>query len=120
MPESPDPTLVVTVDARVVCRHELGKIALVNSQQWVRIREIAVLIAPDPEGRSISGCPNFSIGIKPCTHTLSVRVGYSSFVRINAQPIVRSVLAGFTDGTPPGVIEYVVRDPAQQFVRVAS
>lgn len=120
MPDTPDPALVVTVDARVVCRHELGKVALVNSQKWVRIATSAVLIAPDPEGRSISGCPNFSIGIKPCTHTLSVRVGYSSFLRINGHPVVRSVLAGFTDGTPPGVIEYVVRDPAQLLVRVGS
>ncbi len=120
MADAPDPTLVVTVDARVVCRHELGKVSLVNSQHWVRVSDIAVLIAPDPEGRSISGCPNFSIGIKPCTHTLSVRVGYSSFVRISGKAVVRSALAGFTDGTPPGVIEYVVRDPAQQFVRIGS
>ncbi|MCW2604779.1 MAG: hypothetical protein JWN61_2914 [Pseudonocardiales bacterium] len=120
MAGAPDPTLAVTVDARVVCTHELGKVALVNSQQWVRISELPVLIEPDPEGRSISGCPNFSIGIKPCLHTLSVRVGYSSFVRIDGHPVVRSILAGFTDGTPPGVIQYVVRDPAQPFVRVGS
>ena len=120
MPDSPDPRLAVTVDARVVCQHVLGKVQLVNSQDWVRISGIPMLIAPDPEGRSINGCPNFNITIRPCLHTLSVRVGYSSLVSIGGQPIVLSELAGFTDGTPPGVVEYNVVDPAQEFVRSAA
>lgn len=120
MPSDPDPALAVTVEARLVCRHELGVVKLVNSQNWVRVGGAPLLIAPDPQGRSISGCPNFSIGIKPCLHTLAVRQGYSSFVSIDAKPVVRSALAGFTDGTPPGVIEYIVRDPAQSLVRISS
>lgn len=120
MAKERDPRLLVTADARVVCRHELGKVSLVHSQDWVRAQGVPLLIEPDPGGRSISGCPNFSIGIRPCLHTLSVRVGYSSFVAINGKRVVLASLAGFTDGTPPGVIDYIVRDPAQAFVRSSA
>jgi hypothetical protein len=120
MADEPDPALAVTRDARVVCRHERGRVELINSQDWVRVEGVPLLVAPDPVGRPIKGCPNFSIGIKPCLTTLAVRVGYSTFVAVDGRPVVRSALAGFTDGTPPGVIDYVVRDPAQQLVRVRS
>jgi hypothetical protein len=119
MASAPDPRLVVTRDARLVCQHELGKVTLVNSQQWVTVEGVPLLIDPDPEGRSINRCPNFNIAIRPCLHTLSVRIGFSKMVTIGGKPIVLSSLAGFTDGTPPGVVEYLVRDPAQEFVRSA-
>lgn len=119
MADEPDPRLALTLDARVVCQHELGVAKQIVSQEWVRIDTVAMQIEPDPEGRSINGCPNFNITIRPCLHTLAVRTGYSEMVTIAGKPVVLASLSGFTDGTPPGVVKYLVRDPGQQWVRVS-
>jgi hypothetical protein len=42
--------------------------------------------------------------------------GYSSFVRINGRAVCLDTVTGFTDGTPPGVVKYIVRHPGQKFV----
>lgn len=101
------------------CGHD-GKVRNVPSQTWVRVDDSAVLVEPDPVGRSISMCPNIGLNIKPCTSTLAVRTGYSTFVRIGGRAISLDSVVGFTDGTPPGLVEYTVRDPGQDFVAAAS
>ena len=102
----------------VRCGHD-GQVANVPSQEWVRVDGSPVLVEQDPVGRSISMCPNVGLNIKPCTSTLVVRTGYSSFISIGGAPACLETVVGFTDGTPPGLVEYTVRDPGQGFV-VAS
>lgn len=103
----------------VRCGHD-GVVANVPSQTWVRVDSSPVLVEPDPVGRSISMCPNIGVNIKPCTTTLVVRTGYSTFVRIGGRPASLETVVGFTDGTPPGLVEYTVRDPGQDFVAATS
>lgn len=101
------------------CGHD-GIVATVASQQWVRITTSPVLVQNDPQGRSISICPNIGINIKPCTSTLVVHTGYSTFVRIDGKPICLDTVVGYTDGTPPGAVKYTVRDPGQRLVGASS
>ena len=49
--------------------------SIVPSQDLVSIGSRRVLIDPDPQGRSIGGCPNYGPAIKPCTTTLQVEQG---------------------------------------------
>lgn len=100
----------------IKCDHD-GRVTNRPSQRWVTIGGVPVLVEPDPPGREIVACPNFGPTIKPCAKTLKVAVGYSGFVRIDGREVVLSHLDGFTDGTPPGLVHYRVRDPRQHFVR---
>ncbi|MFP2934312.1 hypothetical protein ACLESO_56175 [Pyxidicoccus sp. 3LG] len=111
---------VLTVDALVVCAHELGKVGLVNSQSWVTVEGRPVLVRADPEGRPIAGCPNIGPTIKPCTSTLAVQQGYSTLVTIDGKPVVLDSLSGLTDGTPPGTVKYKANAPGQTLVTEAG
>jgi hypothetical protein len=106
----------LTEDALIACEHG-GSVTLDPSQDFVRIEKRRVLIEPDPENRPISGCPNSNptIGIRSCLHTLKVKEGYSTFVRIATKPVCLDSIQGLTDGTPPGIVNYRVRTPGQQF-----
>ena len=73
-----------------------------------------VLVEPDPEGKSISGCPNLGLTIKPCTSTLKVQVGYSTDLKVDGRAICLDTVTGLTDGTPPGTVKYHVRSPGQK------
>jgi hypothetical protein len=103
-------------DGVLRCGHD-GRVENVPSQHWVRINGSEVLVEPDPQGRSITACPNIGASIKPCTSTLVVREGYSPFVSIDGRPVCLETVVGYTDGTPPGVVEYTVRNPGQSLVR---
>ncbi|NUT32203.1 MAG: hypothetical protein HOV79_03915 [Hamadaea sp.] len=100
----------------VKCDHD-GRVTNQASQQWVTIDGSPVLVATDPEGRDIVACPNYGPTIKPCAKTLKVAVGYSDRIRIDRHAIVLSHLDGLTDGTPPGLVHYKVRDAQQAYVR---
>lgn len=104
-------------DATLICDHG-GRIKVETSQDLVRIAERIVLVAKDPEGRDINVCPNVApvIGLRPCLHTLAVKVGYSCFVRIEGRAVCLDSVTGLTDGSPPGVVSYKVVDPAQSLV----
>jgi hypothetical protein len=106
----------LTQDAVIVCNHQLGKVATVTSQQHVRVDSRPVMIEPDPESRPISGCPNYGPGIKPCTTTLKVQAGYSSWIRIDGRSVCLDTVTGYSDGTPPGVVKYVVTAPGQHWI----
>jgi hypothetical protein len=106
----------LTEDAKLVCKHELGVVKNVLSQRLVTIATRPVMVQPDPEGRGIGGCPNYGPTIKPCTLTLRVQAGYSDWVRIEGHPVCLDTITGFTDGTPPGLVKYIVRSPGQQWV----
>ena len=108
--------LCLTLDATLVCKHELGIVGLVATQQLVTVAQRPVLVERDPEGRPISGCPMYGVAIKPCTHTLPVELGYSSLVRVQGRRLCLDTVTGLTDGTPPGAVKYLVRAPGQTFV----
>lgn len=108
---------LLTEDADLRCAHQLGRVSIAAGQGWVRIEGRKVLVAHDPESRSISDCPNYGPTIKPCTTTLVVQRGYSSWVRIDGHRVCLDTVTGMTDGTPPGTVKYQVRDSGQRFVR---
>lgn len=110
---------VLVEEAVLRCGHD-GRVTNVPSQTWVRAGGSPVLVEPDPEGRSISMCPNIGLNIKPCTATLAVRTGYSAFVRIGGRAVCLDTVVGFTDGTPPGAVTYTVRNPGQRFVAASA
>jgi hypothetical protein len=111
---------LLSEDALLVCKHALGVVKNVPSQALVTINKRRVLVDADPEGRTIVGCPNVGIAIKPCACTLTVQVGYSTFVRIKGRSVCLDTVSGLTDGTPPGTVLYVVKLPGQTLVRSAS
>ena len=109
--------LWLTEDAVLVCRHQLGRVANLPSQSLVTVQRRRVLIAPDPEGRAITGCPNYGPAIKPCTTTLKVDAGYSGWIRIGGQSVCLDTVTGLSDGTPPGIVKYLVNAAGQEWVR---
>jgi len=102
-------------DALIVCTHELGKVGLAASQNWVRVQGRPLLVANDPEGRPIAGCPNLTVVSKPCTSTLKVSIGYSRFLAIDQRPICLDTVKGSTDGQG-GAYKYKVNQPGQHLV----
>ena len=106
----------LTQDAVVRCDHVLGIVQLVPSQKWVTIESRPVLVATDPEGRPINGCPNAAPPSLPCLITLVVREGYSDLLHIDGKAICLDNLTGKTNGTPPGVVDYTVASPGQILV----
>lgn len=106
----------LTEDAVLVCAHEAGRVGIAATQELVTVGQRRVLVAPDPEGRPIVGCPNVGPTIKPCSATLAVRQGYSAFIRVAGRPVCLDTVTGLTDGTPPGTVQYKVRSSGQQLV----
>lgn len=106
----------MTEDANVVCEHR-GVVGIVATQDLVTIASRQVLVENDPEGRSISRCPNVGATIRPCITTLGVREGYSEFIRVEGNPVCLENVRGRTDGSPPGTVDYLVRDPGQDIVQ---
>ena len=85
-------------------------------QGFVFVQNRKVLVENDPENRLIVGCPNIGATIKPCTFTLAALGGYSNLLRINNRRVCLDTVTGLTDGTPPGMVKYEVRDPGQALV----
>jgi hypothetical protein len=111
---------ILTENAVLVCTHELGRVNIPPTQALVMIDNRRVLVQADPEGKSITGCPNIGATIKPCQMTLAVKAGYSTFVFIEGRSICLDTVTGQTDGTPPGVVTYKVRSPGQDLVQELS
>lgn len=111
----------LTEDAKVTCDHG-GIVRNKPSQNWVRIADRRVLVATDPEGRTIAGCPNINVllGLRACLTTLVVRTGYSEFVSIDGHSVSLRSVQGLTDGTPPGTVTYRVLAPGQALVGAGS
>lgn len=111
----------LTIDARLACDHG-GKVANKPSQNYVFVEKKLFLVATDPEGRSISGCPNINpvMGMRPCKTSLKVKTGYSEFVSISGHRVALSTVEGLTDGTPPGLVNYKVLSPGQALVQAGS
>ena len=112
--------LWLTDKALLVCKHELGKVKNKPTQGLVSVEQSPVLVDNDPEGCSISSCPNIGATIKPCTSTYKVDEGYSDFIRIDGQRVCLDTVTGLTNGTPPGTVKYIVRQPGQDLVEELS
>jgi hypothetical protein len=108
---------LVTAAAVIKCGHD-GRVENRPSQPWVTVAGVPVLVDDDPEQRGITACPNYGPTVKPCTSTLAVAEGYSTWVTVGQRRVVMSNLDGLTDGTLPGTVHYGVRDPGQAFVEV--
>ena len=107
---------VLTEDAVILCDHGPGKVTIVATQDLVTIEQRRVLVARDPEGRDIVGCPNISTPNKPCMKTLDVKKGYSDLVFITGHAACLDTVTGLTDGTLPGTVFYKVKTPGQALV----
>jgi hypothetical protein len=106
----------LTEDAELKCTHG-GELQLEPVQDLVHIDGRRVLIEPDPENREINGCPNTDLAeIRPCKKTEEVRKGYSVFIRVLGHQVCLDSVEGFTNGTPPRSVKYVVREPGQEYV----
>ena len=106
---------LLNAEAIVKCDHD-GEVEQVPTQELVYVDDIQFLVHEDPEKREIQHCPNFGPNAKPCKNTLKVREGYSTLVFIQDRCMVLDSLKGYTDGTPPGAVDYTVRDPGQEWV----
>ncbi|MDH3460567.1 MAG: hypothetical protein OEM00_06235 [Burkholderiaceae bacterium] len=106
----------ITEAATLVCKHQLGKVQNVPTQDLVKIGSRRLLVRPNPEGKAIAGCPNYGPSIKPCTTTLLVQEGYSDWIRVQGRSVCLDTVTGYTDGTPPGVVKYIVIDSGQHWV----
>ncbi len=111
---------ILTEDALLVCKHELGTVSIKATQDLVTIEKRRMLVENDPEGRSIARCPNVGATIKPCQKTLKVKQGYSDFICIDGKRVCLDTVTGLTDGTPPGTVQYKVRKPGQDLVSEAG
>ena len=106
----------LTEKAVLNCKHG-GVVRNEPTQLLVRIGGDRVLVDDNPEARDIDRCPNRGPhGIKKCGKTLKVREGYSKFIRIGGKAVSLDNTWGLTDGTPPGVVKYVVIKPGQELV----
>jgi hypothetical protein len=100
--------------ALLTCDHA-GRVDPQPSQRLVFVNDRRVLVKPDVEAKSITACPiPLGPGSKPCTNTLPLRKGYSRFVFIQDIPVCREDARGYTDGVPPGGVDYFVVQPAQR------
>ncbi len=109
----------LTEDAKLVCKHG-GRVNIVATQTFVTIKGRKVLVARDPEGKSIDDCPNYGPTVRPCTTTLAVQTGYSEWLRIAGLRVCLDSVTGLTDGTVPGTVKYKVLDSGQPFVQEAG
>jgi hypothetical protein len=112
--------LWITEDATLKCDHAgSGKVtSFAPFQGWVTIRNRRVLVQPDPEGRPMSGCIMQPPEFLPCSSTLVVTAGYSTWIRIDGHPVCLSTVVGLTLANPQ--TNYRVYDPAQQLVEASG
>ena len=107
---------LLTQDAILVCKHELGIVGITPSQKLFTINGRKVLVEQDPQGKKIVGCPMYGPAVKPCSSTLAVQTGYSAWLRVEGRRICLDTVTGLTDGSPPGTVKYKVRRAGQDFV----
>jgi len=109
---------ILTQSALLTCDHLNGvvDIKIEFCQDFVFIEGQPVLRWMDPEFKEIKGCTNAGATIKPCQVTLPVDQGYSKLIFIEERAVCLDTITGLSDGTPPGIVNYRVCDPGQNFV----
>jgi hypothetical protein len=108
--------LIAVEGASVRCSHRLGRAKPRSSRAFLRIDGHPVLVRQDLAANGISWCPNYGVSVKPCTMTGPLANGFSSFVFADGRPVAFVQAVGPTDGVPPGVTTYSIRDPGQDLV----
>lgn len=111
---------IATENARVRCSHGMGNAKPQSSRPFLRISGAAVLVDADMPGNSIKRCPNYGPTTKPCTTTLPLATGRSSFVFAAGRPVVFEAARGPTDGIPPGITTYAVLRAGQDFTKASG
>jgi len=106
----------LTEDAKLVCEHEAGSVAIDPTQSLVFVDGRRVLVENYPLGRPITKCPLYGPGLKPCMTALKVEEGYSPKIRIDGHPVCLDTVTGLTDGSPFGTFHYTVRRAGQSLV----
>jgi hypothetical protein len=109
--------LLITEDAVMRCDHAgSGKVnGFAPAQSWVTIERRRVLVEPDPEQRPFdNGCMMKPPDFLPCSRTLKVTAGYSTYIKIDDRAVCLSTVVGLTLANPQ--TKYRVYDPAQQLV----
>ncbi len=104
--------------AKTRCSHGMGMARPRSSCPFVEINGKPILVEPDMAGVAIRLCPNIGPTVKPCTRTLPLAKGRSTFVFAAGAPVVLDGAKGPTDGIPPGATTWSVRAPGQSFVTV--
>ena len=112
--------LIAVEGASVRCSHRLGRAKPRSSRPFLRINGRAVLVREDLPANAISWCPNYGVALKPCQTTLPLVSGFSRFVFADGRPVAFVNAVGPTDGVPPGVTIYSIRDPGQELVEAAG
>ena len=107
---------ILNLAADLRCDHSNGVVKTTAAQSLVTIDGRPVLVEGDPVGRPIVGCPNAGAMIKPCTSSLAATGGYSDFLSIDGRRVCLDTVTGLTDGTPPGIVQYKVVSPGQNWV----
>jgi hypothetical protein len=118
---------ILTSQTILACKHKTGLARmdapenLLRFQNFITIEGSPVLCGnfpiSDPMLQRINSCTNMGPTIKPCNLTLTAEAhGFSSLIFIEDRPVCLDTLTGLTDGTPPGTVQYNVRDPGQSFV----
>lgn len=107
----------LTEDAVLKCDHG-GRLEIVPTQVLVRIAGRRALVDDNPEQRSISHCPNNNslIGLLPCVNSLAVKYGYSTLLRIQGKAVCLDSVKGLAHGSPPGTVNYTVKQAGQAWV----
>jgi hypothetical protein len=108
--------LWITEDANLRCDHA-GSARITGFapwQSWVTVARRRVLVQPDPEARPMSGCIMNPPQFLPCSTSLKVTAGYSTWIRIDSHAVCLSSVVGLTLANPQ--TNYRVYDPAQQLV----
>lgn len=113
--------LLLTRDAVLKCAHG-GVVGIAPFQTWVVIREVPVLVEPDPLSRPIAACPQMTPTTPPCLVTVSVDEGasYSAFVTIDGHRVCMDTATGRTDWAKLSTVPYSVTSPGQDFVSVGG
>jgi hypothetical protein len=107
----------LTEDAQLHCDHESGHVAVIATQGLVTVNGRRVQVERDPEGRSIAGCPWTGPGGQmPCTTTLPVQQGYSTWVKVDGRRVCLDTVTGLTNAIPPATFNYKVFLPGQGLV----
>lgn len=111
----------LTEDAVLKCDHG-GRLQIAPTQTLVRIAGRRPLVDDNPEQRGISHCPNNNplIGLLPCVRSLTVKEGYSTLLRIEGRAVCLDSVRGLAHGSPPGVVNYTVKQAGQAWVEATT
>ena len=106
----------ITEHALIVCKHQLGKVQNAPTQDLVTIATRRVLVATDPEAALHLGLPELRPDHQALHDDAQGPARLFDMDPHRRQPLCLDTVTGYTDGTPPGVVEYVVSEAGQAWI----